>query len=330
MRVVTQLSSFILTLLSFILLTSCSEVLYLTVEQMLPPEFMPAKPVHSIGVINNFSKHNVIIANEDTYVFPCNADSVKEQIALNFANAEILERVVVLDSLLYPSDSITPHFLEQEEVNVLCEYLEVDMLYCLDYACITINTTTSDLGKPVNGYLCSRIYLPDTDTCSGNAILDTKSTDGWVYDNAEVRLIMPLMLRQLTEEAVKPYFLSWKERERVFYYDRLSYELREAKVYVEEGNWEAAAQQWRMLADSKLRSHRFMAAYNMALYYEMTDSLDHAIASLERATEIALKQTQKGTKTQVIDTSLAEEYHEVLVNRKKEIEKIDMYISRMH
>ena len=64
-EVASKLSSLIFTLSTFLFLTACSEVLYLSVEQMVPPEVMPAKTARSIGVVNNFSQHNVIIVNED-------------------------------------------------------------------------------------------------------------------------------------------------------------------------------------------------------------------------------------------------------------------------
>lgn len=329
-EVASKLSSLIFTLSTFLLFTACSEVLYLSVEQMVPPEIMPAKAARSIGVVNNFSRHNVILVNEDAVLFPCDADSVKEQIALSFADAGVLDRVVVLDSILYPTDSITPHILTQAEVNDLCTYLEVDMLYSVDYACVTTNAAPSGIGRPVNAYLCSRIYLPDTDTLSGSGTLDKKSLEYWAYDTAEVRLFVPLVPRLLAEEAIEPCMPAWKERERVFYYDRLCYPLREAKVYVHEGNWEGAAAEWRTMAASKQRLRRFESAYNMALYYEMTDSIDQAIASLDLAAPLAMKKNRKtGTTEQAIDTTLVGGYRTALVRRKQEIAKIDRCFSQM-
>ena len=309
----------------FLLLTSCSEVLYLSVEQMLPPEVMPNKGTRSVGVVNNFSQHNVVV-NEDALIFPCDADSVKEQIALSFADAGVLDRVVVLDSLLYPSDSITPHVFSQAEVNALCHELEVDMLYSLDYACVTVRPGTVGLGRPVDVYLCSRIYTPDIDTLPGASVMSKKTLEYWAYDTLEVRAAMPQIPYALAEVAIEPYFPSWKERERVFYYNRLCYELREAKVYVRERKWEDAAKQWRVLSASKQRIRRFEGAYNMALYYEMVDSLDQAIASLDLASEIAVRENKKtGEHTQIIDTSLVKKYRAVLVARKEEIAKIEKY-----
>lgn len=329
MRVVSQLSSFIFALSSFILFTACSEVLYLSVEQMVPPEIMPAKAARSIGVVNNFSRHNVILVNEDAVLFPCDADSVKEQIALSFADAGVLDRVVVLDSILYPTDSITPHILTQAEVNYLCTYLDVDMLYSVDYACVSTNAAPSGIGRPVNAYLCSRIYLSDADSLSGSGTLDKKSLEYWAYDTAEVRLFVPLVPRLLAEEAIEPCMPAWKERERVFYHDRLCYELREARVYVAEGDWEAAAAQWRALATNKLRIRRFAAAYNMALYYEMSDSIDQAIASLDLAKELAMKEDKEGNIYEYIDITYVDEYRKVLNDRRKEIEKIELYFEQM-
>ena len=329
MRVASKLSSFIFHLSTCLLLTSCSETLYVSVEQMIPPEMMPKHGASSVGVVSNFSENNVIIVNEDALVYPCNPDSIKEQIALSFAETDIMERVVILDSLLYPIDGTAPHFLTQEEVNDLCRELDVDMLYCLEYACMTTNPAAPTIGRPINAYLCSRIYTPDTDSLSGTATMDKKIIERWSADTADVRRLMPEIPYIMAEEAIEPYFPTWKERERVFYHDRLCYELREAKVYVGEGNWEAAAEHWRALSTSKFRTYRFMAAYNMALYYEMTDSIDKAIGQLDLAKEVATRSDKNGEAVTLIDTSLADEYRKALISRRKEIAIVKQYLDRM-
>lgn len=309
-----------------LLLTSCSEIMYTTVEQLLPPEIMPQQRARSVGVINNFSKNNVIIVNDKVGIFPCDADSVKDHIALAFADADVLDRVVVLDSLLYPSDSITPHILSQAEVNALCRELEVEMLYSIEYACLTFNPANRFISRPLNIYLCSRIYTPDTDSIKGTVSLDKQTLETWADNLDEIYEIIPTVPTMMAKMAIEPYLPQWKERERIFYYDRLCYELREGKVYVKEGNWEAAAQHWHALSTNKQRIRRFASAYNMALYYEMTDSIDKAIESINLAAEIATKKDHNGNIiAEVIDTTFVKEYREVLMNRKKEIAKIEEY-----
>lgn len=326
----TNLSKYSPTLLLLLLATSCTELRLLTVEQMLPPEVLPTWDRRSVGIINNFSPNNITVNNDDTSIYPCNADSVVEQIALSFANTGIMDRVVVLDSLLYPEKGTAPHLLAQAEVNDLCAYLDVDMLYSLEYACITINWSTPSIERPMNAFLCSRIYTPDCDTLPGTAISDKKVVESWVYDMAQVNTFMPDAPHMLANVAVEAYLPSWKERERVFYYDCLCYELREAKVCVYEGDWEGAAQQWRIVTQSKHRFRRYAATYNMALYYEMSDSIDEAIASLDLAKEIAVKRDEKGKEVGIaFDTSLIETYREVLVNRRKEIEELEKSLTRM-
>ena len=141
--------------------------------------------------------------------------------------------------------------------------------------------------------------------------------------------MVSLERRCLSFPHIEPYFPTWKERERVFYHDRLCYELREAKVYVGEGNWEAAAEHWRALSTSKFRTYRFMAAYNMALYYEMTDSIDKAIGQLDLAKEVATRSDKNGEAVILIDTSLADEYRKALISRRKEIAIVKQYLDRM-
>lgn len=64
----------------------------------------------------------------------------------------------------------------------------------------------------------------------------------------------------------------------------------------------------------------------MALYYEMTDSIDQAIAQLDQAKSLAVKTDKQGNSMQLIDTSLVDKYREVLVDRKKEIARLETYI----
>ena len=288
--------------------------MYISVEQMLPPEIMPKPAVRSVGVVSNFSQNNVVVVNDNTIILPCDADSVKEQVALSFANSGIMERVVVLDSLLYHPDSSTTHILAQSEVNALCHELNVEMLYSIDYACLTFNPAERFIAFPLNAYLCSRIYIPDCDSIQGTNILDKKTLDYWVNSTKEISSLLPQIPSLLAQSAITPYLPSWKERERVFYYDRLCYELREAKVYVYEGNWEAAVHEWKKLLNkSKINQYRFMAAYNIALYHEMTDDIEKALISLDRALQFSYLGGDK-------DISLIEQYRKVLQNRKIELE----------
>ncbi|MBR3858647.1 MAG: tetratricopeptide repeat protein [Bacteroidaceae bacterium] len=293
---------------------------------MLPPEVMPERTIRSVGVVSNFSRHNVVVANDNAIILPCDADTVKEYIALAFADAGVMERVVVLDSLLYHPDSTASHILSGAEVNALCRELDVEMLYSIDYACLIYNPAARFISRPLNAYLCTRIYTPDRDSIHGTSIMDKETLDYWVNDADEMGELIPQIPQLLAQAAISPYLPSWKERERVFYYDRLCYALREAKVYVAEGNWEAAAEQWQQLLDeSKLQAYRFMAAYNLALYYEMTDDIDAALRMLDTAKGLATKTTRRGEERSIaLDTTFVEQYREVLKERKKELEKLEL------
>ena len=298
------------------LLSSCSELLYLNIEQMVPPEVMPEQTTRSVGVVSNFSQNNVIIAGESTIILPCDADTLRELVAYTFANAGVMDRVVILDSLLYHPDSTTTHILTGSEVSILCQQLEVDMLYSIDYACLTFNPTARFISRPLNAYLCTRIYTPDRDSIHGTSVMNKETLDYWVDDADEISHLAPQIPHLLAEAAIKPYLPSWKERERLFYHDRLSYALREARIYVQEGNWDAAASHWRTLTTSRLKGYRFMAAYNLALYYEMNDDIDSALRMLDQA-------------EQEIADPLIEQYREVLTYRQKELEQLEEWELRL-
>lgn len=321
--------------LFLLLLSSCSEVLYVSIEQMLPPEIMPERVVRSVGVVSNFSQNNVVVVNDNAIILPCDADTIKEQVALSFAHAGFMDRVVVLDSLLYHPDSTTSHLLTQAEINALCNKLDVEMIYSIDYACLIFNPAARFISRPLNAYLCSRIYTPDRDSIVGTSIMDKETLDYWVDDADEISDLIPQIPSLLAQSAITPYLPSWKERERVFYYDRLCYALREAKVYVYEGNWEAAAQQWRTLTESRWRNYRFMGHYNLALYHEMVDDIDAAIDAINKAAEVYEGKNKKADdrnddeetepQTPNTESSLLNQYREVLQTRKKEIEQLELY-----
>ena len=295
--------------------------MYVSVEQMLPPEIKPEHAARSIGVVSNFSEHNVMVMNENAVILPCNADLVKEQIAQTFANAGIMERVVVLDSLLYHPDSTSTRVFTQKEINALCQELDVEMIYSIDYACLIYNPASRFISRPLNAYLCSRIYIPDHDSIQGTSIMDKETLDYWLNDTDEIEHFITEIPTLLAESAIAPYLPSWTERERVFYYDRLNYSLREAQVYVNEGNWEGAAHEWLTLTESKLRRYRLMAHYNLALYYEMTDDISQALASLDKAEREASPKGEQESPT----LSLIEQYREVLQNRQKELYELNIY-----
>lgn len=316
-------------LLLTLLLVSCSEIMYLNIEQMLPPEIVPEQAVRSVGVVSNFSQNNVVVADHYTIVLPCDADTIKEEVALTFANSNMMDRVAVLDSVLYHPDSTGTHILSKEEVLYLCDLLDVEMIYSIDFACVIYNPGSRLIARPLNAYLCSRIYTPGKDGTSVENVIDKEILEHWANNADEIKDFVTSAPAKLAQNAIEPYLPRWKERERIFYYDRFNYDLREAKVYINEGYWEEAATHWRDLLQSKRRMQRFSGAFNMALYYEMTDSIDKALASLELAKEAATRVDRQGDTIQYIDTMYVTQYRGVLKKRQKEIKQIEEYMEKL-
>lgn len=305
-----------------LLFTSCSEVLYLGIEQLVPPETALELQVRSVGVVSNFSQNNVVMGDEQMIVLPLDADSVREEVALAFANGG-LDRVVVMDTLLYPTGSQVPHHLTYHEAAALCREMGVEALYAIDYACLTFYPSARYIGQPVYAWLCSHLYTPRADSMALVSVPCKEMLEHWTNGTTDIARLFPHMPHQLADAAVTAHLPTWKERERVFYHDRLCYELREAKVYVYEGNWDAAAEQWRTLTDSKQQRLRFMATYNLALYHEMTDDIDRALRMLDTAEALSIKTTRRGKQRPVApDTALVNQYREALHHRKQELERL--------
>ena len=66
-----------------------------------------------------------------------------------------------------------------------------------------------------------------------------------------------------------------------------------------------------------------MGLFNLALYQEMSDDIDQAISTLDQAIQEATKTNRRGKTSPFIDTTYLSQYHDVLVFRKSELEKLE-------
>ena len=72
-------------------------------------------------------------------------------------------------------------------------------------------------------------------------------------------------------------------------------DMRDAAVYVREQNWPEAITLWKRLYDQKKGKQKIYAACNIALGYEMQDSIDNAIQWAEKAVQAAHAQAKGRT-----------------------------------
>ena len=320
--------------LSTVMLASCSSVKYLAIEQLVPSSFFFASDATRVGVLNNFSEHNVYAMSDDFNAYSCNGDTLMESVAQAFADEGVFGEVVVLDSCLYPAKDTVQHVLSRSEVKRLCDMLDVDILYVCDYGGITFYPP-EDYRRTRMFYLVSRLYAPTRDTPMHTFVLHGDMKDGTFHNEKDARKAMLSTYPAIGALATHRFAPSWETRERSFYATR-HYEMREATVCVREGDWECAVAHWRKYGERKKQRCKFMAAYNEALYYEMTDSLDKALENLDRSL-LYVKSTEALDSTRVrdwlnaygdldgypfTDNQRVTYYRETLKKREKEIQQL--------
>lgn len=292
----------------------------MSIDYMLPAEVNFPPSLKRVGVVNNApvtpDNHFIVkeketqkeIGNEtfhQTRYFNGESQVTTEALAEALAKGNYFDEVVICDSALRMNDS-TPHenILNREEVNQLAKQLDVDCLISLE------NIQLKEVRKiqflpewriyqgtvDVKVYPTIRIYIPNRN--GPMVTLRTSDSIFWEkedYSKSYVRskLISDKeMLQQSSDFAgnipvnhLLPY---WKTDTR-YYFTGGSANMRDAAVYIKEKNWEGAIKLWKQTYESKTGKQKMYAAYNIALGYEMQDSIETAKDWATKAQKVAIK-----------------------------------------
>lgn len=262
---------------------------YVTFEQLVPPRhFLPAE-VQRLGVLNNCSENNIVVINGAIEVTPCDGDTLMQCVAQAFADAGLFREVVVLDSCLYPDGDSLAHTLTPQEVQRLCRDLDVDMLYVIDFGCVSIEYHGEDVRLTYKQYLVAQTYVPTRTKPANTHILSTVMPHNAIIDHRMERHLSTTA-RVLAQLAVERYAPHWDVVERAFYtgFDR---RLKDATLYVHEDNWQGALDLWRSYGTDRRPQQKLVALYNEALYHELHDSIATAIDCLDKAQAYAADTT---------------------------------------
>lgn len=114
--------------------------------------------------------------------------------------------------------------------------------------------------------------------------------------------------------------------------------MRDAAVYAKEGDWEEAGKLWKQVYDTKKGKQQMFAAYNLALSYEMRDSIATAKEWVVRAELLALPSGK--TPQQELEEAMKEGrrsyyllftlYKEELQKREEGLSRLDMQMQRFN
>lgn len=315
-----------LLFISAMLLSGCQSMEQLSIDYMLPAEVSFPEALKRVAVVNNMPNvpdNKLIISEEEqkksenemarlTNYYNGDATITTESLAEAIANENYFEEVVICDSALrsmdiHPRESI----LSRDEVLELTQSLGVDFLIALENIQMRSSRKISympDWGiflgtVDVKVYPTVRIYLPNR----RGPMVTVSSNDSIFWEeagNSEASVRSHLiseedMLKQASEFAgtvpVKRLLPYWKTGNR-YLFSGGSVNMRDAAVYAKEGSWNEAIGLWKQTYESKKGKRKIVAAYNVALGYEMQDSIGNALEWALKAQSLAREIEKVGEK----------------------------------
>lgn len=297
------------------LAAACQSVQQFSIDYMLPAEVSFPASLRRVGVVNNMSAssgsvppeaevpkdENEIARKTDYYIG--NSAVAAESLTQALADGNYFDEVVICDSALRAGD-VSPReaVLSREEVNTLARDLGVDFLIALEDLPMRSTAIVGYLPDvqayygtvDVKVYPTFRIYVPNrrgplTTIQSADSIYWEDA--GLSVDEVQARLVSPDKLVQAASEfagttPVRYLLPHWKSAPR-YLFTGGSVDMRDAAVYVREQNWEAAIRLWKRHYGRKEGRQKMYAACNIALGYEMQDSLEAAAEWAEKARQAA-------------------------------------------
>ncbi len=346
----------------------CQSVGQLSVDYMLPAEINFPDNMRRVAVVNNMpqspepyfkvedSRHgdgnrHVSVTHK---VYDGDARVATLALAQGLADGNYFDEVVICDSALRAAD-VTPRetTLTRAEVRQLIQRLDVDFIVALEN--VQIKSRRQVGYSPlydayvgmldVNAYAKACLYFP-----SRNGAAATLSCADSIYweeggaslGEANARLISEgdMVVEasgfagRLPVERLLPH---WQTATR-YLFKGGSVAMRDAAVYADEGLWAEAVELWELAYRQSKRSRQKMrTAYNVAVGYEMQDSISKAIQWARKAQDAAAQVDKLEEKVQENQNIYADKvpnytvvslYIAELEKRKQSIQQLDMQMER--
>lgn len=280
-------------LLAALGVVSCVSVQTIAFDQLCPAKFSMPEQVKNVAVVNNMppipkAKGNVAtLGNLDA-----DGKQTAEAFAGALADSRFFNQVVICDSALNEAEISGTEIrsLSQEEVKQLAYGLGVDVLFSLDRVFLQNekkNIIYPGLMEPWPVVVTRitpvvSIYSPMRERpLQVIAPMDSLEwdLDRMPSDKALMEYVAEFTAEVLTRQVV-PY---WEQTERA-YFTGGCVEMRDAAVYIQEGDWEGAKALWLSLYEHRKSDKvKARAALNLALASEMLGDLNEAQKWLDEA-----------------------------------------------
>ena len=283
----------------FLSVTACSSLQPIVYERLQPADVSFPNQIRKVGIVNNMPAVSQDYKQVDYRSASLEGDSdvAVEALAQEVVAVNYFDQVVVCDKKFRKSTQPLDKPIPKEVADdLLCE-LGVDMLLAMER--VNVELKESKMFMPewntevsaVDGIVTSvvRAYLEQREA----PLFTIQKTDTLCWKITPM-LTLGDVIKEASEYAASmpvqnllPY---WKEMER-YYFDGGNVEMRDAGVYVREGEWDEAAVLWKNVYDRKKGKVRMRAAYNLAVYSEMINDFVAAKDYLDTASSLAVEQS---------------------------------------
>ena len=290
----------------------CQSVGEFSIDYQVPAEVSFPPAFRRVGIVNNLIPEpgdtvqtTETKTGDGAVATICRGQGAlaAEALAQLLADANHFDEVIICDSALRQHDAVPQtEGLQSDEVMSLTHELGVVFLISLEdvhilsrkkvtrYSDIgiyegTIDALVSPLvriyapgrkGPMVTLHPVDSIYWETTTSSLGEAMGKMPSTE-------EIRKQASDFAGEMVVKHLVPY---WKSAPRSYYIGS-GVAMRDAAVCVHEADWEKAVGLWKQSYQAKSAKTRMQAAYNIALGYEMQDSLSTALEWARKAQQIA-------------------------------------------
>lgn len=361
--------SYPLAFISLLLLVlgSCQSIEQISIDYLQPADLSFPPRLRKVAIVNNATNapdnklivstakpkenkntpdvgHATAYANGDIKLA---AESLAEEIA----NQNYFETVVICDSALRANDKLPrENTLTQEEVSQLTTDLGVDFIIALENLQLKATKTISYIpgfdyyegAVDVKVYPTVRVYLPEQS--KPMATLHPVDSIFWEEFGGSIAEVTTRMIpdKQLLQEASEfagaipaKYLVPYWETRTRYLYTGGSAQMRDATIYARENSWDNAYELWQQAYEStKNEKKKMRTALNIAVYYEMKDSLSQAVEWATKAQQLAKKIAKKkiadDPDATVSDYYITTLYLTELKERNAQFPKLKMQMNRFN
>ena len=318
---------YIVSLLS-IVFASCSSIRTLTFDQLSPAEINFPYQVSVVGVVNNMPyrsepKKNILTLGQLEAV----GKNAAETLAGILADSKYFNQVIICDSALRADNNTAT--LSGIEVDRLSSMLGVDMIVSFERLLLDVEKKEYsnpgwDVSIPILQVQTSpvvKLYIPGRQ----KPLIELTACDTLYFDlgygvsEDEIIVEATKHAASVMCDKIVP---NWQTVNRLMF-DGGGVEMRDASVYVNEGDWGSARELWIHVYNRQKKGNaKFRAAYNVALSYEMTGDMDNAEEWLKKASDCV----KSGSEEEMV----LQYYMSQFVKRKVEFGKLNIQMGRFN